>query len=125
MTSPERALVVPCDPRCDLGHVRRFSHEAMATLFEVHIVHADARYAAQAAQAAFDLVDRLENELSRFRTNSDITRINHLSAGERTRVSPSTLECLAIARAMYSLEGRLPPGKISVLMKLRDIFSTS
>ncbi len=103
MTSPERALVVPCDPRCDLGHVRRFSHEAMATLFEVHIVHADARYAAQAAQAAFDLVDRLENELSRFRTNSDITRINHLSAGERTRVSPSTLECLAIARHVFDL----------------------
>ena len=41
------------------------------------------RYAAQAAQAAFDLVDRLERELSRFLPNSDITRINHLDAGEQ------------------------------------------
>jgi len=32
---------------------------------------------------------------------------------------------VAIARAMYSFEGRLPPAKTSVLMKLRDIFSAS
>jgi FAD:protein FMN transferase len=85
--------------------VRRFSHEAMATVFEVHAVHPDESYAAQAAQAAFDLVDRLERELSRFLTNSDIARINNLAAGERTRVSPSTLECLVIARHMFDLTG--------------------
>ena len=68
--------------------VRRFSHEAMATVFEVHGVHPDARYAAQAAQAAFDLADRLERELSRFLPNSDIGRINQLAAGETTRVGP-------------------------------------
>ena len=89
----------------DLRDVRRFSHEAMATVFEVYAVHPDARYAAQAAQAAFDLVDRLERELSRFLPNSDITRINHLAAGESTRVSPSTLECLVIARHMFDLTG--------------------
>ena len=77
----------------ELRDVRRFSHEAMATVFEVHGLHADPRYAAQAAQAAFDLTDRLERELSRFLPNSDITRVNHLAAGESTRVSPSTLEC--------------------------------
>ena len=85
--------------------MRRFSHEAMATVFEVYAVHPDERYAAQAAQAAFDLVDRLERELSRFLPNSDITRVNHLAAGESTRVSPSTLECLVIARHMFDLTG--------------------
>ena len=83
----------------------RFSHAAMATVFEVHCVHADARYAAQAAQAAFDLVDRLEQELSRFVGNSDISRINHLAAGQATRVSPSTMECLEIAWHVYGLTG--------------------
>ncbi len=83
--------------------VRRFSHEAMATVFEVYAVHPDEQYAGQAAQAAFDLTDRLERELSRFLTNSDIARINHLAAGESTRVSPSTLECLIIARHMFAL----------------------
>ncbi len=89
----------------DLRDVRRFSHEAMATVYEVYAVHADRQYAAQAAQAAFDLVDRLERELSRFLPNSDISRINHLDAGERTRVTPSTLECLLIARHMFDLTG--------------------
>ncbi|HEU4936934.1 MAG TPA: FAD:protein FMN transferase [Vicinamibacterales bacterium] len=88
-----------------LRGVRRFSHEAMATVYEVYTAHADAGYAAQAAQAAFDLVDRLERELSRFLPNSDITRINHLEPGDSTRVSASTLECLVIARHMFDLTG--------------------
>jgi thiamine biosynthesis lipoprotein len=89
----------------ELHAVHRFSHEAMATVFEVHGVHPDERYAAQAAQAAFHLTDRLERELSRFLPNSDIARVNHLAAGESTRVSPSTLECLVIARHMFDLTG--------------------
>ena len=31
--------------------VRRFSHEAMATVYEVNVSHPDHQYAAQAAQA--------------------------------------------------------------------------
>jgi thiamine biosynthesis lipoprotein len=85
--------------------IRRFSHEAMATVYEIYAVHRDEQYAAQAAQAAFDLVDRLERELSRFQPNSDITRINQLAAGAHTRVTPSTLECLVIARHMFELTG--------------------
>jgi len=84
---------------------RRFSHEAMATVFEVHAVHLDERYAAQAAEAAFDLADRLERELSRFLPNSDIARVNRLSAGGIARVGPATAECLAIARHMFDLTG--------------------
>jgi FAD:protein FMN transferase len=89
----------------DAGGIRRFSHEAMASVFEVHVDHPDARYASQAARAAFDLTDRLEQELSRFVGNSDVTRINHLAAGEQTRVGAATMECLAIARHVYDLTG--------------------
>ena len=85
--------------------IRRFSHEAMATVYEAYVAHDDRQYAAQAARACFDLVDRLERELSRFRPNSDVTRINHLRAGESTRVAASTLECLVIARHMFDLTG--------------------
>ena len=113
LPSPVRRLRRAADRDGGLGDrtaasdadVRRFSHEAMHTVFEVYAVHPDERYAAQAAQAAFDLTDRLERELSRFLTNSDITRVNHLAAGETTRVSPSTLECLVIARHMFDLTG--------------------
>jgi thiamine biosynthesis lipoprotein len=83
----------------------RFAHEAMATVFEVICAHDDPGYAGQAARDAFDLVDRLERELSRFRASSDVSRINALAAGQKTRVSPETLECLEIARRMYGLTG--------------------
>jgi thiamine biosynthesis lipoprotein len=89
----------------DLADVRRFSHEAMATVFEVYTVHPDERYAAQAAAAAFEVTDAIERELSRFLPNSDIARINRLAPGESTRVSPSTLECLVIARHVFDLTG--------------------
>jgi thiamine biosynthesis lipoprotein len=88
----------------DLG-VHRFAHSAMATIFEVYCVHADARYARQASEAAFDRVDGLEQALSRFVANSDVSRISTLAAGESTRVSPTTLECLAIARHLHDLTG--------------------
>ena len=85
---------------CGASRTRRWPPSSRCTP-----LHADGRYAAQAAQAAFDLVDRLERELSRFLPNSDIARINHLAAGESTRVSPSTLECLVIARHVFDLTG--------------------
>lgn len=83
--------------------VHRFSREAMATLFEIHCAHDDATYARQAAQEAFDLVERLEQEQSRFVANSDVSRINALSAGARACVSPSTMACLEIAWRMHDL----------------------
>lgn len=90
------------EPR-ELGDLSRFSHEAMHTVFEIYASHPDARYAAQAAQAAFAVVDRLEGELSRFRSNSDITRVNQLAPGESARVGEAALECLLIARHLYDV----------------------
>jgi FAD:protein FMN transferase len=101
----EDAAGVAIEKPRELGDVRRFSHEAMATVFEVYAVHPDGAYAAQAAQAAFDLTDRLERELSRFVPNSDISRVNRLAAGESTKVTTSTIECLVIARHMFDLTG--------------------
>lgn len=99
---PSGASLALGESGTDLG-VHRFAHAAMATLFEVHCVHPDPRYARQAAEAAFDVVDRLEQDLSRFVANSDISRINALRAGETTRVSPETMECLEIAQRMHAV----------------------
>lgn len=75
-------------------HTHRFSHHAMATLFEVLIVHDDAGYAEQAAFAAFQESDRLEQELSRFIENSDISRINKTPANQPVQIEWDTLACL-------------------------------
>jgi thiamine biosynthesis lipoprotein len=82
--------------------MKRFCHEAMATTFEVVVVHEDARYARQAAAAAFDEVDRLEGELSRFIENSDITRINNLPANEPLRLGLDAFECLQLSCRIYA-----------------------
>jgi thiamine biosynthesis lipoprotein len=84
----------------DIG-ARRFAHQAMNTEFEIFCVHEDGDYARQAAWAAFDLLDRLENDLSRFIPNSDISRINAAELGESVRVSRWTVECLDLARQAY------------------------
>jgi thiamine biosynthesis lipoprotein len=88
----------------DIG-ARRFAHQAMATEFEMFCVHPDGDYAQQACWAAFDLLDRLESDLSRFIPNSDISRINHLATGQSARVSRWTMECLELARQAYEQTG--------------------
>lgn len=74
-----------------------FRHEAMATVFAITIVGDDRRYARQATQAAFEELDRIEGRLSRYVDNSDISRVNHLAAGQMSVVHPDTYDCLRIA----------------------------
>ena len=85
--------------------MHRFSHTAMAAQFEIRCSHPDGKYARQAADSAFGVVDRLEQQLSRFIENSDISRINHLSAGEHTVVGYETMQCLQLARFMCAETG--------------------
>jgi len=74
----------------------------MATIFELMIIHEDERYARQAATAAFDEVDRLERELSRYIENSDISRINSLPANQPLLLGLDVFECLKISVQMYN-----------------------
>lgn len=77
--------------------VQRFSHAAMATIFELMLIHDNPEYAAQAAFAAFNEADRLEQNFSRFIENSDISRINHLERLESTIIGVDSFRCLQIA----------------------------
>lgn len=83
-----------------MADIHQFNHAAMATHFQVRIAFEQRAYAAQAAQAAFDLVDSLESRLSRFRTNSDIARIAHLVPGEKMRLSEPAYACLEVSMRM-------------------------
>ncbi|MEW6237216.1 MAG: FAD:protein FMN transferase [Candidatus Omnitrophota bacterium] len=66
----------------------------MAAVFEIFVSHPDASYAAQAARAAFDELDRLEGELSRFIESSDISRINAADSGESIILGLDAFDCL-------------------------------
>lgn len=94
----------PCFVRNDcqtISGLKRFCHEAMATTYEIIMVEDDEKYARQAAAAAFNEVDRLEGELSRFIENSDIARINNLPADEPLRLGLDAFECLEIGCKLY------------------------
>lgn len=81
-----------------IPNLQRFAHKAMATIYEILIVTEDTEYAQQAAHAAFDELDRLEQELSRFLPNSDITRINKLAAHQPLCLGLDTFECLKLSK---------------------------
>jgi thiamine biosynthesis lipoprotein len=72
-------------------------HHAMATVFEVRIAGEEAAFAAQAAHAAFDIVDKLEALLSRFHPGSEIAGLSRLEPGESLQLSEPTATCLALA----------------------------
>ncbi len=74
--------------------IHRFAHKAMATVFEIFIQHENAGYAQQAAFEAFNELDRLEQELSRFIPNSDIARINNLAQNETISLGEAAFECV-------------------------------
>ena len=80
----------------------RFSHDGMATTFEVIIIHEDARYAQQAAWAAFDELDKLEQQLNRFVENSDISRISEKTANQPLQIGLATFECLQLCASLYA-----------------------
>ena len=85
----------------NIADLRRFRYGAMATVFEVFIVHEDGGYAEQAAYAAFDLLERLEGQLSRYIENSDISIINNLPVGEKYTAGLDTFNCLKQCQKLY------------------------
>ncbi|MFQ5628234.1 MAG: FAD:protein FMN transferase, partial [bacterium] len=103
MSQPAAISVLPENPLYKDCH--HFSHHAMATVFEIYIAAEDAKYAGQAALAAFNELDLLEQELSRFIESSDISRINSLLPGQSTRVGPNAFECLQICQELYTKTG--------------------
>jgi thiamine biosynthesis lipoprotein len=80
--------------------IQTFRHPAMASEFQMRIAGEDPPYAAQAAQAAFAVADRLHELLSRFRDNSEIRQIATLRPGEALALNAMTFECLQLARGV-------------------------
>jgi thiamine biosynthesis lipoprotein len=79
----------------------RYSRRAMACTFEMFIDAGRYRKAAPAALAALDLVDRLEDQLSIFRPESEISRLNRDAAWDAVEVEPRLFALLAEAVELY------------------------
>ncbi len=79
--------------------LHRFDRPAMNTVFEIMTPHPDKYYAHQAAHEAFNRLEHLEHDLSRFIPNSDISRINN-NPGQLTIISEETALCLSAAEIL-------------------------
>jgi thiamine biosynthesis lipoprotein len=77
----------------------------MATRFEVTLVHADAASAAAAAQEAWDDIDALEQQLSRFISHSDIGRLNGSEAGRVVDIHEAAMDCLTYGKEIWQQTG--------------------
>lgn len=90
-----------------LANALLFTHEAMNTTFSLRIRGADTETAHSVARESFELVDRLESRLSRYREGSDISRINHMAAGETLYLSVDSHQCLLLALDAHARTGGL------------------
>ena len=78
--------------------MRKFSHKAMDTAFNVSVASSVPEdLAASAAEACFDRIDAIERLLTKFSDSSDVAVIRALGGGEVAVVSRETIEVLCAA----------------------------
>jgi thiamine biosynthesis lipoprotein len=79
-----------------------FDAKGMNTVFTLRIHHPDKETARRHAGNCFRLLEELEAELSRYRPDSEISRINLLETGQSMFLADATYRCLR--RALHATE---------------------
>ena len=83
------------------GYLLRLSRQAMACTFEIFINAGQYEHGTDAALAALDLVDRLEDQLSIYRDHSEVSRLNRQAATDAVTVEPQLFELLVRAVELH------------------------
>ena len=90
-----------------MSAAHKFEHEAMKTSFTIRIPDADAELARKASFNAFELLDELEQKLSRYTPGGDIWQINHMRAGDSLLISDHAYQCLRLGLQAHMDTGGL------------------
>jgi thiamine biosynthesis lipoprotein len=88
----------------ETGHWVKVHRTAMACRFEVTLPSEDARHV-DAARAALDEVDSIEDALTWFRDSSEVSRVNRAAATEPVAVGPSLFALLSLCRELHVATG--------------------
>ncbi|RPG86615.1 MAG: FAD:protein FMN transferase [Coraliomargarita sp. TMED73] len=83
--------------KSSMKHAQIYEHQAMNTVFTLCLLEPDPALADKSALAAIQLLDEIENKLSRYIESSDISQINHMKAGESLFISQYAYDCLRLA----------------------------
>jgi len=82
----------------------------MGTIAEITVVHDDANRVREATDAAFEALRAVDRQMSRFRRDSEVGRINRLAVSRTVHVGPETASVLARARDWArDTDGRFDP----------------
>ncbi|MCA9268193.1 MAG: FAD:protein FMN transferase, partial [Planctomycetales bacterium] len=79
----------------------QFSRWAMACEFQIYLTAQHPPHAPEAAMAALDLIERLEDQMTVFRPDSEISRINRQAAMSPVEVEPQLLKLLGEGVALF------------------------
>jgi thiamine biosynthesis lipoprotein len=82
----------------------RFSRRCMATMFEV-VFPFGTPDATETARQAFDLLDRLESQLTVYRDGSEVSHLNRLASLQAVRVETGLFALLRLAADLSALTG--------------------
>jgi thiamine biosynthesis lipoprotein len=83
------------------GYLTKIGRRAMACEFEVLLNAEQYTIATEAALAALDLVDQLESQLSVFRDDSEVSRINRTAHLEPVNIEPRLFDLLELAAQIH------------------------
>jgi thiamine biosynthesis lipoprotein len=95
----------------------RLAKMAMATRFELVLEGDDEVWLRAAGEEALAEIDRLEAQLSIFRPESDVSRINSRAAHEAVRVEPRLFSLLQTAECIYTRTGGAFDPTVAPLMR--------
>ncbi|MEM1159121.1 MAG: FAD:protein FMN transferase [Verrucomicrobiota bacterium] len=79
-----------------------YQFNGMNTTFSIRLRGADPAGVESSIHTCCELLETLESLLSRYRHDSDISRINHMQTGDELLIDPKTHECLK--RALQACE---------------------
>ncbi|MGB0744751.1 MAG: FAD:protein FMN transferase, partial [Opitutales bacterium] len=85
-----------------MSEIYNFEHKAMKTTFKLRLQHPDKQHAQNAALNAIELIDEIENKLSRYIGGSDVWQINHMVAGQTIFLSELCYDCLRLGLEAYA-----------------------
>jgi thiamine biosynthesis lipoprotein len=96
------------------GHWVKVHRTAMACRFEVTLPSEDARHV-EAARAALDEVDAIEDALTWFRDTSEVSRVNRGAASTSVAIGPSLFALLSLCREIHAAtDGAFDPASTAL-----------
>ncbi len=98
------------------------SHDAMGTLFTIVVYGRDRSSLAQGANAAFDEIDRLDAQMSNYKPESELSRLNRDAARGPVTVEPRLFDLIAEALRWSEESGGAFDITVGPLMKAWGFF---